>query len=233
MTLGSQHPLIVYDRAMFIGHYGPAFASKPAHRPIPLWVLFVAVQWLDFAWSVLVLAGVEKLRVVPSLTEASQLDLYYMPYSHGLIGAVLLSLARGVIVAVAMHEARGRVLLIVAAAAFSHWLADLLVHTPDLPLYGDTLKVGFGLWRHIAISLPLEVASLIGGAWLYARFVPSQRERGDLWLALFVAGMVGLELFSSFAAPPSSPRAPAAMALAAYTLLTIAAGLVDRARGTR
>jgi hypothetical protein len=148
---------------MFIGHYGPAFALKPARRAIPLWVLFVAVQWLDFVWSTLVLAGIEKVRVVPGFTEASPLDLYYMPYSHGLVSAVVLSLVFGAIVALAMRDVR--VLAVVAVAAFSHWIADLLVHTPDLPLYNDSLKVGLGLWRHVAISLPIELASLFGGAW--------------------------------------------------------------------
>ena len=37
---------------MLVGHYGPAFALKGAERTIPLWVLFVAVQWMDVLWSV-------------------------------------------------------------------------------------------------------------------------------------------------------------------------------------
>ena len=37
---------------MFIGHYGPAFGAKAAQQAIPLWVLFVAVQWLDVWWSI-------------------------------------------------------------------------------------------------------------------------------------------------------------------------------------
>ena len=211
---------------MFIGHYGPAFALK--RRPIPLWVLFVAVQWLDFGWSALVLAGIEKVRVVPGFTEASPLDLYYMRYSHGLVSAVVLSLVFAAIVAIAMRDAR--VFAVIAVAAFSHWIADLLVHTPDLPLYGDSLKVGLGLWRHVAISLPIELASLFGGAWIYARYAPTQRKHGDLWLAVLVIAMAALELFSSFTPPPSSSREPAAMALGAYIVLAIAAGLVDRAR---
>ena len=76
---------------MFIGHYGPAFALKPLRKPLPLWVLFLAVQWLDVGWALLVLAGVEKVRIVPGFTEASPLDSYYMPYTHGLLGALLLS----------------------------------------------------------------------------------------------------------------------------------------------
>ncbi len=36
--------------------------------------------------------NVEKLRVVPGLTEGRALDLYYMPYTHGLVGALAVAL---------------------------------------------------------------------------------------------------------------------------------------------
>ena len=50
-------------KPMFIGHYGPAFGAKAAARSIPLWVLFIAVQWLDVVWSILVLNGIEKVKI--------------------------------------------------------------------------------------------------------------------------------------------------------------------------
>jgi hypothetical protein len=217
---------------MFIGHYGPAFALKPTHTPLPLWVLFIAVQWLDVGWALLVLAGVEKLRIVPGFTAGSPLDLYYMPYTHGLWGALLLSLLLGALVAGVRREAGLRVLVVVAAAAFSHWLLDLLVHVPDLPLYDDRLKVGIGLWRQLWISLPLELASLGGGAWLYARAVPARHASGDRWLWGLVAGMAALEIYSALGPVPDSAAAVAGTALGAYAVLALLAGLVDRARGT-
>jgi hypothetical protein len=42
---------------MFPGHYGPAFAAKRIDPTIPLWILFVAVQFLDIVWAPLVLLG--------------------------------------------------------------------------------------------------------------------------------------------------------------------------------
>ncbi len=216
---------------MFIGHYGPAFAAKPLARPVPLWLLFVAVQWLDVCWSVLVLPGIEKLRIVPGFTEGSALDLYYMPFTHGLAGALALSAVFGLL-ALFVRDRRAAAVAVVAGAVFSHWLLDLVVHVPDLPLIGDSLKVGFGLWRWLWISLPLELATLLAGALLYARRVPSKTRRGDLWLWLFVAAMAGLELYVAFAPPPATPPAQAQNALLVYALLALAAGLVDRARGT-
>jgi hypothetical protein len=66
---------------MFVGHYGPALAAKALKQSIPLWTLFLAVQLLDVFWSIFVLLGIEKVRIVPGITATNPLDLYYMP-SH-------------------------------------------------------------------------------------------------------------------------------------------------------
>src|SRR5258705_783071 len=105
---------------MFGGHYGVSFAAKPMAPRVPVWVWFIAVQWLDVVWSVLVLAGIEQLRIVPGFTQANALDLYYMPHTHGLPGALVLSLAFGAIVALFVPERRALTTLLVAAASFSH-----------------------------------------------------------------------------------------------------------------
>src|SRR6266480_4294208 len=70
---------------MFVGHYGVSFAAKKAEPAIPLWVLFIAVQLLDFLWAPFVLLGIEKVRIVPGFTASNPLDLYYMPYTLGLV----------------------------------------------------------------------------------------------------------------------------------------------------
>ena len=72
---------------MFVGHYSVAFAAKSEKNKIPLWVLFIAVQFLDYIWATLVLLGVEKLRVIKGFTAGSMLDSYFHPYSHSLIAA--------------------------------------------------------------------------------------------------------------------------------------------------
>lgn len=214
---------------MFIGHYGPALAAKPADRRIPLWLLFIAVQWMDLCWSALVMAGVEKLRIVPGFTEGSPLDLYYMPFTHGLLGALALSALLGGISAAFFEGRRFRIFAVIAAAVFSHWLLDLVVHVPDLPLWENTLKVGFGLWRWASISVPLEIAVLVAGALVYARHLPA-RPGGDLWLVLFVFALSGVEIYNQFGPPPASPRIVAMMALGAYLVLALMAALVDRTR---
>src|SRR5213596_4222513 len=81
---------------MFVGHYSVAFAARSEKSKIPLWILFIAVQFLDYIWATLVLLGIEKLRVIKGFTASSMLDSYYHPYSHSLIAAVLWSSVAGI-----------------------------------------------------------------------------------------------------------------------------------------
>lgn len=76
---------------MFVGHYSVAFAGRTERNKIPLWVLFIAVQFLDYIWATLVLLGIEKLHVIKGFTAGSMLDAYFQPYSHSLIAAILWS----------------------------------------------------------------------------------------------------------------------------------------------
>ena len=217
---------------MFIGHYGPALAAKPLERRLPLWLLFLAVQWLDVIWSILVMLHVEKLRIVKGFTEGSSLDLYYMPFTHGLLGALALSAALGAIAALFYRQQRLAIVLVIAGAVFSHWLLDLVVHVPDLPLLANSFKVGFGLWRYLWLSFPLEIGSLVAGAVIYVRAVPSRTRFGNVYLWLFVAVMALVEIYGAFGPDPASPFAEAQTALIAYLVLAVLSGAVDWARGT-
>ncbi|PYL72520.1 MAG: hypothetical protein DMF22_03995 [Verrucomicrobia bacterium] len=145
---------------MFVGHYGVAFAVRSERNQIPLWVLFVAVQLLDFLWAPFVLLGIERVRMVPGITATNSLDLYYMPYTHSLIGALVWSALAFLVYKVASRTKVGAA-LIVALAVFSHWILDLIVHRPDLAIYDDTLKVGFGLWNYRGIEFVLEIGILL------------------------------------------------------------------------
>jgi hypothetical protein len=179
-------------------------------------------------WSILVLNGIEKVKIQPGFTQASALNLYYMPYTHGLFGAIGLSLLFGAVVSLLFRVRRGLVFLISAAAVFSHWILDLLVHKPDLWVYDD-VKVGLGLWRWMWISLPLELMFLYAGAWAYARYVPARRG-GNMWLWIFVAAMSLVEIYAMLGPEPASPQAEATTALFAYGALALLAGLVDLSR---
>ena len=104
---------------MFVGHYGVSFAAKRVAPTVPLWVLFIAVQLLDVRWAPFVLLGIEKVRIVPGITASNPLDLYYMPYTHSLVAAVLWAGAAFLVYRVSSNQDRA------GKAAFvpspSHW----------------------------------------------------------------------------------------------------------------
>jgi hypothetical protein len=213
---------------MFVGHYGVSFAAKRVAPSIPLWVLFIAVQLLDVFWAPFILLGIEKVRIVPGITASNPLDLYYMPYSHSLLAALLWS--AGAFFGYRLFARRGAVgnaAFVVALAVLSHWILDFLVHRPDLPLYDDTAKVGLGLWNLPAVAFGLEAALLFGGMWLYFGTGLMPRLR----MILFGLVMLAVQAYVFFGPPPVSAEAAAWTALAAYAVF--AAVVARLARPTR
>ena len=156
---------------MFVGHYSVAFAAKTEQNKIPLWVLFVAVQFLDYIWATLVLLGIEKLRVIKGFTAGSMNDSYFHPYSHSLITAVIWSVVAGLsykpLCRWLGYRYTKSTSLIIGVAVFSHWILDLIAHPRDLPIYDNTAKVGFGLWNYRTPEFALEIALLVAGIVLY------------------------------------------------------------------
>jgi len=204
---------------MFVGHYSVAFAVKTEKNKIPLWVLFVAVQLLDFVWAPFVLLGIEKVRIVPGITATSPLDLYYMPYTHSLVGALVWSgVTFFIYKLVAGARASNAAALLVAIAVFSHWILDLIVHRPDLAIYDDTLKVGFGLWNYRAIEFGLEIGLLVIGMIIYLKRNSAVARKAAV--IIFVLVLILIQAGNTFTGrrPISSDRVLAITALIFYTV---------------
>ena len=82
-------------------------------------MLFIAVQFLERALGVpAILLGFEHARVVPGLLPASSLDLYDMPWTHGLVAALAWSWFT-------FRFSKNGVL---GACVMSHWVLDLVAH---------------------------------------------------------------------------------------------------------
>jgi len=152
---------------MLIGHYSASLVAKRLRPEIPLWVLCIAAQLIDIVWGALVLLNFEHVRIVPSLPSVP-LELYYMPYSHSLTGAI----GWTILILVVCRFAHGwwkNAAVVIAAVVLSHWFLDLIVHRPDLPLYANLYKVGFALWDHPALGVAVESALLLAGLALLCR----------------------------------------------------------------
>lgn len=218
---------------MFIGHYGPALAAPALVKSVPLWALFFAVQFIDVVWGVLILAGIEQVRIVPGFTEMSPLDLHYMPYTHSLPGALALSALLGAVYWVFARKQRLAGALLVAAACFSHWIGDLIVHAPDLLLWPGGPVAGFGLWNNLPLALGLEVALVLAGLVFYLRATQAKGGIGRVWPFVLVAVLFALEAVHLLGEPPASAEELAVMSMAAFLVLTGLAAVADITRQAR
>jgi hypothetical protein len=95
-----------------------------------------------------------------------------------------------VVTAIPWGKRAGTVLGVVV---FSHWVLDLVVHRPDLPIFpgdaGGLPRLGFGLWRVPSAAAVVELALLVIGAYLYWRAAArTAKESGQTSKAHLAAG---------------------------------------------
>jgi hypothetical protein len=214
---------------MFVGHYSVAFAIKSDENRIPLWVLFIAVQFLDYIWATLVLLGIEKLRVIKGFTAGSMLDSYYHPYSHSLVAALIWSaLAALVYKKFWRAKASNGAALLVGVAVFSHWILDFIAHPRDLAIYDNKWKVGLGLWNYRDLEFGLEVALLAGGIALYLARNTISAARKKAVIGFGIA-LIIVQIGDTFVPrTPLTDRATAMGVWIFYTLFVVVAYLLER-----
>jgi hypothetical protein len=217
---------------MFVGHYTVAFAARSEKNKIPLWVLFIAVQFLDYIWATLVLLGIEKLRVIKGFTAGSMLDSYFHPYSHSLIAAIAWSCIAGLTYKIfcSRHGClyRKYAAFIVGAVVFSHWILDLIAHPRDLAIYDNTWKVGFGLWNYRDPEFALEIGLLGAGIMLYLMRNAMPAIRKTAVIAFGVA-LVVIQIGDTYV--PRNPLTDKATAMGVwifYTLFVVVAFLIEK-----
>ncbi len=217
---------------MFIGHYAPAFAAATSPKSPRLGALFIAAQLVDIAFFSFLILGVENMRLLPGATVMNAMDLYHMPWTHSLAGAI----GWGALFALAVRLFRGTWTagIIGGAVVVSHWFVDLLVHRPDLTLAGSPPKMGIGLWNHPWIEIPLELVFAFGGLWF---FVSRTRPTGaagrwspwTLALGMAVLQAVNWTTPQPIAAAPA-PASTGWLGLFAYAVLAALAWWVAQTR---
>lgn len=216
---------------MFIGHYAASLALNKVETRASLGVLFLAVQFVDILFFPLVLLGIERINIIENFTQSTHFQLEYLPYTHSLVGTLLWAAAayalfRWVIVK------RRTIALVVALAVFSHWVLDLLVHTPDLPLWTDaSLKLGFGLWNNAIATYALEATLLLAALWLYLKSTSASSATGKYGMVVFVVFLLLINIGNIFGPLISDSKvAFAVSALAAYFLFAAVAFWLDKKR---
>jgi len=218
---------------MFVGHYGVAFLVKRFEKQIPLWQLFLAVQFVDVLWCVFILLGVEKARITQDYRGSLPLDLSYMPYTHSLIAAIVWSIVAYLACwsfALKSKPSAQRVSLLVALAVLSHWILDWLVHRPDLPLYDNAHKMGLALWNYPLAALVLETGIYFGGMWLYLRATSATTFPGKYGMAILGFVILAIQVIVFWWPVLPNANIAAVVFLVGYLQLAAAAGWLEKKR---
>ena len=216
---------------MFVGHAAVALAARKKARSVSLGWLVAAAFGLDLLWPVFLLVGLERVSIVPGITAASPLRFDHYPWSHSLLMTLAWSL-------VAYGLARWRGVSrgtsgLLGVLVLSHWVLDVIVHRPDLPLWpGASPLVGLGLWNSVAWSLIVEGALFAAGIFLYVRATRPVDRAGvfAFWSWIFL--MTAMWLPGPFSPPPPSARAIAWVSLGMW-ILPFWAAWADRHRPLR
>jgi membrane-bound metal-dependent hydrolase YbcI (DUF457 family) len=213
---------------MFIGHFGIGFGAKLVAPKVSLGSLFLAAQFLDLLWPTLLLLGLETVRIAPDVRSITPLVFEHYPISHSLLGATLWGLGMALGYWLLKRDRRGAI--VIGLLVLSHWLLDLIVHQPDLPLYpGSTALLGMSLWSSLPKTLAVELPLFAAGVWLYVRSTRARDGIGKwaLWsLVIFLALIHAGNLFGE---PPPSVAAVAWVGQAQW-LLVLGGYWVDRHR---
>lgn len=204
---------------MFIGHFAVAFGAKKVAPRTSLATLIVAAQLLDLIWPILVLLGVETVRIdAAAASPFLRLRFVHYPWSHSLLMAAVWGIVFGL--AYRARTGHGRGAAVVAVLVVSHWVLDWVTHRPDLQLApGVDTRVGLSLWTSPAATIAVEALLFGAGVAAYAH-TTRPRDRAGAWPFWgFVAFLVVAYASSLAGGVPPSPQVVAASALVGWALI--------------
>jgi hypothetical protein len=210
---------------MFLGHFALALSAKKAAPKASLGTLVLSAQFADCLWPVLLLVGVEQVRIVPGLMRASPFDFVSYPISHSLLMQLVWGLLFGVVYSLWRRDLRTAI--VVGALLPTHWLLDYFAHRPDMPLYPGGPKLGLGMWTSVPLTLGVEYGMLAAGLLIYLSATRPKRGRDyagrnyALWS--FIVFLAVVYAASEFGPPPPSVRVLAISAIAIWLTVPWAA----------
>jgi len=203
---------------MFAGHFGVGFGAKAAAPRVSLGTLFLAAQFVDLLWPTLLLLGVEHVEIRPGITRVTPLDFVDYPVTHSLAMGIVWGILIGGLFWTLRRSVRGA--LVVGALVPSHWLLDLVVHRPDLPLApGLDVKLGLGLWSSLPGSIAAELLALGVGVLLYVRATRPRDRTGTWALWGLIAFLLVIQISNYLGPPPPDVRAIAIVGHAQWLLV--------------
>ena len=191
---------------MFIGHFGAGFAGKKIINKPSLGTLFLAAQFIDLLWPLMLLLGIEKVTIVPGDTSLTPLNFTHYPVTHSLFGVLIWGIIFGLIYYLIKKDFKSSIWL--GVLVLSHWIFDLLVHKPDLQLMPwSEMRVGLGLWNHPAVSIVLELLIFAAGIYIYTKMTKPKNKKGLYALWGLIVFLLITYISNIYGPPPPSVEA--------------------------
>ena len=204
---------------MFIGHFGVGFAAKKVVKKTSLGTLFLASQFVDLLWPILLILGIEKVEINPVNTGLTPLNFVYYPFSHSLLAAIVWAFIFGLIYYLIKKDLGSAIWC--GLLVPSHWILDLIVHRPDLPLWPGhgSPMFGLGLWSSIYGTIIIEVGIFLVGVYLYSKTTEPKNKTGSISLWILVIFLMLVYFMNIFGPPPNSIDAIGYVGLSQFILI--------------
>ncbi len=153
---------------MYAGHCAAGLALKAKVPEAPTWGIVFGAGLLDILFGPFVLMGIEQVALTPG--QSPGYSLQYIDWSHSLATSVIWSALFGLL----FVRFGRKVMWVMVAAGFSHFILDVPMHPADLALWpGSNIHLGLGLWQSLPIGwwfLELGVVvALLGYYWRRSR----------------------------------------------------------------
>ena len=203
---------------MFIGHFGVGFAGKKIEKSASLGTYFLAAQWIDLIWPILLLLGIEHAEIRPGISKVTPLEFSYYPFSHSLFGVIIWALLFALVYYSIKKNSRTAIVL--GLLVLSHWVLDLFVHIPDLPIFpGYNFKFGLGLWNSLPATLILEGAIFLIGVYLYSKTTKAKNKIGVYSFWSLIIFLILIYISNIIGPPPTSIEAIAVVGNAQWLII--------------
>lgn len=191
---------------MFIGHFAVGLAAKSAKPEISLGSYFLAAQFPDLLWPMLLSAGVEHVAIEPGNTEVTPLNFLHYPISHSLLMTLAWSSITFLLYYLFKKDVKGSLLL--AACVVSHWLLDFTSHGSDMPLtFSESSKVGLGLWNNKMLTILVESMLFAAGLFLYIKITRPKNKIGTYAFWTLIGSLAIIYIGNHVGPPPPNVSA--------------------------
>jgi len=214
---------------MFIGHFAIAMGAKKAAPQTSLGTLFIASQFIDLLWPILLLLGIEHVQVETGNTVVTPLNFFDYPYSHSLLSVIVYGVLLSALYWALKRYPRGAITVFFVLV--SHWVLDFISHRPDLPLYpGSSTLEGLGLWNSLIGTLIIEGGLFIIGIILYVRATKSTDKIGIYSFWALIVFLTIIYILNVFGPPPPDDQNTIGVVGLSMWLLVAWAYWIDRHR---